>query len=167
MPVAAQRQIDNRLGIGLDPLDDRVIDFVGQQPTDTADAVANVVGRLVAVAVEPEGYGDLAVLRTADRRGEVDALDTGDGLLEDLRHLGLDDVRAGPGIGRLDIDHRRIDVGVLANRQIEEADRSDQQDQDAHHRRQHRPADGYVRENHLAAPFAASSTMTGAPLRSF
>ena len=72
-----------------------------------------------------------------------------------------------PVIGRLDVDHRRIDVGIFADRQVEIADRPDQQDQQAHNRRQHRPADGYVREDHLPAPFAASTTMTGAPLRSF
>ena len=44
-------------------------------------------------------------------RGDgLDAFDAGDRVLENLRHLGLDDFRARPGIGRAHLGHGLVDV---------------------------------------------------------
>ena len=52
--VAGEGEIDDRLGVGLDLRDDRLVDLVGQPPAHAADAVAHVGGGIVGIAVELE-----------------------------------------------------------------------------------------------------------------
>ena len=76
--VGREGEVEDRLGVGLDLGDDRLLDLVGQPAAHPGDAVAHVVGGGVGVAVEPEARGDLAPLRPADRAHVVDALDAGE-----------------------------------------------------------------------------------------
>ena len=75
MPVAEKCQMEDRLGVGLDLLDDRLVDFVRQPATHAADPVAHVCRGIVGIAVELEAHGDLARFLPADRGDEIDALD--------------------------------------------------------------------------------------------
>ena len=64
----------------------------------------------------------------------------GELLLEHLGDPGLDDAGGGADIAGLDRDDRRIDVGIFAHRQAEEADDPDHRDQHRDHRREDRAA---------------------------
>ena len=75
MPVAEKGQMEDRLGVGLDLLDDRLVDLVGQPAAHAPDPVAHVGRGIVGIAVELEAHGDLARFLPADRGDEVDALD--------------------------------------------------------------------------------------------
>ena len=68
-------QMEDRLGVGLDLLDDRLVDFVRQPATHAAHPVAHVCRGIVGIAVELEAHGDLARFLPADRGDEIDALD--------------------------------------------------------------------------------------------
>ncbi len=91
MPLAEKSEMEDRLGVGLDLLNDRLLDLVGKPPAHAADAVAHVGRGIIGIAVELEAHGDLAQLLAADRGDEVDALDARERVLEHLRDLGLDD----------------------------------------------------------------------------
>ena len=51
MPVAEEGEIEDRLGVGLDLLDDRLVDLVRQPAAHAADPVAHVGGGVVGIAV--------------------------------------------------------------------------------------------------------------------
>src|SRR3546814_7019467 len=88
-----------------------------------------------------EAHGNAAFFRLAARGLGLDALDAGDRALQDLRHLGFDDLRAGAGIVRAHRDDGLVDVGVFANGELQVGDQADQDDDKAHHGREDRPAD--------------------------
>ena len=48
----------------------------------------------------------------------LDALDARDHVFNDLRDLGLYNLRGGPAVGGFDGNHRRLDVRVLPHRQL-------------------------------------------------
>ncbi len=126
MPVAEEGEVDDRLRVRLDLLDDRILGVIGEPSAHPADPVAHVRRGAVGIPVEPEGYGDLALFLPADRRHVVDAFDPGERVLEDVRDLAFDDVGAGADIGRLNGDDDRVDVGILTHRQPLIADKADQ-----------------------------------------
>ena len=64
---------------------------VGRPRDDARDAVAHVVRGGVDVAVHVELDADLRALVLAVGLDLEDAFDAGDGVLDDLRDLGLDD----------------------------------------------------------------------------
>ena len=68
-------EMEDRLGVGLDLLDDRLLDFVRQPAANAPYPVAHVGGGVVGITVELEPHGDLAQFLAADRGDEVDALD--------------------------------------------------------------------------------------------
>ena len=90
----------------------------------------------------------LAVLRA--RGDRLQPLEAGELLLEHLGDPGFDDVGGGADIAGLDRDDRRIDVGIFAHRQAEEADHADHRDQHRDHRREDRPLDREIGELHRA-----------------
>ena len=166
MPVRRERQIHDRLRVGLDLGDDRLVDLVGQAAAHPADAVADVVGHGIGVARQLEAHDDQAALLTRDRAHEVDAFDAGDRLLEHARDLALQHLRAGAAVDRFDQDDRRIDVRVFAHRQAAERHQADQHDDEAQHRREDRPADADFGKRHRQDAFGATMR-TAAPSRSF
>ncbi len=93
MAVAVEGDIEDRLGVGFDLLDHRLLDLVGEMAPLPPDPVAHVRGGRVGVALEIEADADLALLLATDRGDVVDALDAGERILEHLGDLGLDDRR--------------------------------------------------------------------------
>ena len=75
VPVAGEGDVEDRLGIGLDLLDDRLVDLVGEMSPHPCGAVAHVGGGIIGIALELETDGDLALFLAADRGEVVDALD--------------------------------------------------------------------------------------------
>jgi hypothetical protein len=148
VPVAGKGEIDDRLSVGLDLGDDRFVDFVRQLVAHARHPVAHVVGRHVDFAGDAEAQRDLAAFRPADRRHDIDTLDAGQAFLKRLGDLAFDDVgRRAAIIGR-DRDHRFVDIGIFADGQTLVRDDADQDQGQAHHRRQDRPADADVGQAH-------------------
>ena len=54
VPVAEKGKMQDRLGVGLALLDDRLLDLVRQPPAHTPDPVAHIRGGIVRIAVELE-----------------------------------------------------------------------------------------------------------------
>ena len=75
MAVAGEGDVKDRLGVGLDLLDHRLVDLVGEMPPHPRGAVAHIGGGIVRIALELEADGDLAFFLAADRGEVVDALD--------------------------------------------------------------------------------------------
>ena len=141
VPVAGKGEMQDRLGVGLDLLDDRLLDLVGQAPAHAPDPVAHIGRGIIRIAVELEADGDLARFLAADRGDVVDALDAGERVFQHLGDLGLDDRGARAGIGRLDGDHRRVDGRVFAHAQAVVGDEADEHQHEAQHRGEDRALD--------------------------
>ena len=152
MAVAVEGEIKDRLGVGLDFLDDRLVDLVRKAPAHPPHPVANVGGGIVGIAIELEGDGDLARFLPADRGDEIDALDTRQGILEHLSDLALYNGRAGAGIICLHGDHGRVDGGIFAHREPLVTDEAEQHQHEAHHRGEDRPLDGEFGKSHGSKP---------------
>ena len=150
--IGREGEIDHRLGVGLDLGDDRLVDLVRQLAAHPRDPVAHVVGRGIGVAVEPEAGRDLALLGPADRADVVDPLDAGERLLEHLGDLGFDDVGRGALEGRVDRDHRLVDLRVFAHAQALVGNDPDQDHDQRHDGRQHRAADREIGQEHRLRP---------------
>jgi hypothetical protein len=158
VPRARQRQIHDRLGVGLDLGDDRLVDLGRHAAAHAADAVAHVGGGDVGIDIRAEAHRDEAALLAAGRGDDLDALDAGDRVLQDLRDLRLDDLGRGAAIIGADRDDRLVDIGIFAHRQAVIGDDADQHDQQAHHRREDGPADEKFEQAHCR-------TLTGAAAR--
>ena len=115
MLLTGKREVENRLGVGLALLNNRLIDLLGQPPADAADAIPNIRRGIVRIAVELESDGYLARFLAADRGDEINALDTGKRVLENLGNLRLHDGGTRTRIIRLHRNHRRIDRRILAD----------------------------------------------------
>ena len=150
--IGREGEVEDRLGVGLDLRDHRLVDLVGQQGAHPADPVAHVVGGGIGVAVEPEADRDLALLLPADRAHVVDALDAGQRLLQNLGDLALDDVGRRALEGGIDRDHGLVDLGVLAHREAAVGDQADQGDDQRHHGREHRPPDREIGQDQGLRP---------------
>ena len=62
--VGPESDVDDRLRVGLDLGDGRLVDFVGKTAAHPAHAVAHVAGRRVDIDIRLEADGDAARLRT-------------------------------------------------------------------------------------------------------
>jgi hypothetical protein len=85
--VEEHHGIGARVGLG----DLRNVRLVGQCVHHARDAVANVVRRAIDVAIHREFDGDVRTLVDAARSDLLDALETGDAVLDHLGDLLLDD----------------------------------------------------------------------------
>ena len=141
VPVAVKGEMQDRLGVGLALLDDRLLDLIWKAPAHTPDPVAHVRGGIVRIAVELEAHRDLAQFLAADRGDVIDAFDAGERVFQNLGDLGLDDRGAGAGIGRLDGDHRRVDGRIFAHAQAVVGDEADEHEHEAQHRGEDRALD--------------------------
>ena len=151
VPRAGQRQIDDRLRVGLDLGDDRLVDLARHAAAHAADAVAHVGGRDVGIDVGPEAHGDVAALLAAGRGDDLDALDAGDRVLQDLRDLRLDDLGAGARYSRCAprrSARRYWDIRAPSGAYRR---RADQHDEQAEHRREDGPADEELEQAHAHA----------------
>ncbi len=123
-PVAGQVQPHDDVFVAVDLLDVRRLGLHRELIQDAGDAVADVVGGAVDVAVDVELHRDLGAPVLAAGLHGADALDAGDAVFDQLRDAGLDHVGRGAGVDGLDGDHRRVDVRILAQRQAVEGDQT-------------------------------------------
>src|SRR5690606_1011945 len=87
--IAEEREIDRGPGVRFDLPDHRLLDLVRKAAAGPADPVADVARGRIRRAVQIELDRDLAPLRAAAGGHQLDALDTGELLLQRLRHLSL------------------------------------------------------------------------------
>ena len=142
VPVAVKGEIHDRLGVGLELLDDRLVDLVRQAPRARAPTRSRTSA--AASSGSRSSWKRTVIwldLLAADRGDVVDALDAGERVFQHLGDLGLDDRGAGAGIGRLDGDHRRVDVRVFAHAQAVVGDEADEHEHEAQHRGEDRALD--------------------------
>ncbi len=114
------------------------------------DAVAHVVRGRIDVAIQIELHRDARALVRARRAHLVDELDARDALLDHLRDLGLDDLRGGAAVVRVDGHDRRVDVRKLAHR-LPQAGQRHEPDDDEHQAQndgENGSADGKVGNGH-------------------
>ncbi len=109
--------VDDRIRVGLDLGDDRLVDRVGQLAAHARDLVAHVGGRGIRVALQREANVDPARLGAALRGHHLDALDAGERILERLGDLRLDDFGRRAAVGGRHADDGLVDARVLAHRQ--------------------------------------------------
>jgi hypothetical protein len=146
--IAGEGEPHDRLRVAVGLGDLRRVRLGGQLRRDAPDAVAHVVRGLVDVAVERE-LDDHRRALVAARGGQLDdALEARDLVLDDLRDARLDDFRGGAAVGRVDGHDRRVDVGVLAHRQVHRRGEADEHEEQRQHGREHRPANGEFRDLH-------------------
>ena len=154
---AREGQPDDRVRVGLDLGDHRLVDRVGQLRAHARDAVAHVGRCAVRIALEAEAHGDLALLGARDRREHVDSLDAGDRILERLGDLRLDDVGRRAQVFRRDGDRRLVDLRVFAHLQPRIRNEPEQQDDQRQHRGEHGPPDADIRYAHAISAGSSPS----------
>ena len=138
--------------------DDRIVGVARQEAAHLVHLREGVGHRPVGIGIEPEVEGDRrhVLLRTRDQR--VYAFRARDRLLDRRGYEALDHIGRGAGIGGGDGDGRVRRLGKLSDLQLERRDAADQQDQQADHGRQHRPADEEVGERiHRGAIMVSAS----------
>ncbi len=164
MAIAEKGEMQDRLGVGLALLNDRLLDFVGKPSAHAPNAIAHVSRRVVGIAAELEAYRDLARFLPADRSDEVDALDAGERVFQHFGDLRFDDCGARPWIARLHGDDRRIDCGIFTHAQAVIGDKADQHENQAQDRGEDRPLDRKFRKRHNSGPDGVDVD-TGVPSR--
>jgi hypothetical protein len=154
-PVAGDGEPHHRIGIGVVLDDLRLLDVVRQLLADPGDGASDIVGRLVDIAADLELDGGRAHSLARLRGDGLDAADAGDTALDDLGDVRVDGGWVGAGIFGGDGDHRGIDIGQLTQWQPQHRGDSEDNDEHAHHARQHRPLDAEVGEGHPRPPDSA------------
>ena len=144
--LRVERQVHEREALaGL--LDhDRIVGVARQEAAHLIDLGQGVGHRPVGIGVETQIERDRrgVLLRGRDQR--VDALGARHRLLDRGRDEALDDVGRGAGVGRGDGDRGVRGLGELPHLKPEGGHSADQQNEQADHGRQHRPADEEIGE---------------------
>ena len=149
--LARQRERDDGDRVHVELLDLRFLGAARQVALDRRDLRADVVRRDVLVHVEVELEHDLAEVVRARRRHVLEAVYLHRGVLDGARDGRLDLLgrRA-----RIDDDDRHVghdDVRHDVDAHVPRRERSEEHQHDQDDERQDRPADGGIRENHLAS----------------
>ncbi len=134
-------QEHDRGRVGVDLPHHRRLDLGRQVAGGGADPVADVVGGGIDVAAGDELDRDVRLAVARARGDRLQPLQPGELLLEHLGDAGLDHIGGGADIAGVDRDDRRVDVGIFAHRQAEEADQPDHRHQHRDHRREDGPLD--------------------------
>ncbi len=152
--VAGQVEVHDRLAEGLGLLDLGRIRLLRQVVDDPPDAVADVVGGRVHVAIGAELDIDrrAAVAGTGTQR--FNSLEARNAVLDHLRDLVLDDHGACAQVIGLDRHEHRIDFRVLADCEPGQGNEAQDHQQQADDRREHRPPDREFRELHRSGRLA-------------
>ncbi len=169
------RDPHHRVGVAVVLGDLRFVDFIGQFGPDPRHGVADVVRRLVDITAGLE----LDHRATARRAGSMEVMVlmpaiAGDGALDHLGDVRVDDLGRGAGVGRGHADDRRIHVRQLADRQAEQRGDAEYHDQHAEDGGEDRPFDAEVGDVHGPAEpppdgpavITLFETCTGSPSRS-
>ncbi len=148
--IADQVQPHDHVFVAVDLLDFRRIGFLGQVVEHARHPVADIVGGTVDVAADVELDVDHGAAVFAAGFDETYALDAGDAVFDQFRDAGLDHVGGRARVQGLHRHHRRIDVRVFAQRQAIEGHQAEGDQQQRHHRGEHRPGYRDVGKNHGA-----------------
>ena len=119
--------------------------------------LADVIGRVVEVALEDEPDGDPGRAFGDARLNLVDAGDAADGLFHRLDDGGGDFVRAGAGQAQLHADCRRVRFRKEIDAEVAEREQTQHDQRHHEHRRGDGPADAEFRE-HWDLPYFATAT---------
>src|SRR5262249_13674024 len=126
--LAAERDIHDRLRVGLDLGDGRLVHLGGEVTTDPADAIAHVACGNVGIDAEAEADGDAARFGAARRFEHINAGDTGDRAFEDLGDLAFDDAGGRARVAGRNRYGGLVDVGIFAHGQALERHHPDERD---------------------------------------
>jgi hypothetical protein len=155
MLVGGKGHPDHRVGVGLDLGDHRFVDGLRQSGAHPGDTVAHVGGGRIGIALDLETHRNLAVLGARDGRQHIDAFDAGQRILQRLGDLRLDDFGGRAAVGRVDGDHRLVDLRIFAHRQPGVGNDPDQHHREAHHGGEHRALDAEFGDPHFTGPAPA------------
>ena len=140
----------HRVGVAIVLDDARLVGAFRQARPDAADSVAHIVGGFVDIAADFEHDDGAAAIAPAVGRDRLDAGNAGDGALDDLGYVGIDDVGGGTDIGRGHRDDGGIDIRQFAHRNRQQSRDAHDDDHQARHQRQHRTADREIGQCHDA-----------------
>ena len=146
--LAFQVQVHHRLSIGFALRDFRRVHLGGQLAHHPRDTVANIVHCLLDVTVERELDVDARPFIAAGGLQLVDALHASDTVLDDLRHLVFHHLGGSTAISGLHGNHRRVDIGELADREPRHGHQPHDDQQSAEHHGEDGTTDGEFREAH-------------------
>ncbi len=160
----AQGEPDDGLVLGIDLLDDRRVDVLGQVLLRLRDVARDVLHRGVDAAAQVELDRDRRRAQARDGGDVGDAFDAGDRVLDDVGDLGLHDVRRRVLPVHRHGDDREVDVGQLADAHAVEADPPEHEQAQHQHPGEDGVADREVGKAHfaLSGPPAATSSRTRA-----
>ena len=161
-PGAAQRDVEDRRGVGVDLRHDGLVDPLGEVGQDVVDVVAHLLRGDVGVLVEVEGDDDQRDALARRRAQLVDAADRVDGPLDLVGQLRLDLLRRRAVLGRRHDDGGEIDLGELVDPQREVAEGADHDEDQHQHPGEDRLPDAERREP-LHASTLAFATRSCAP----
>ncbi len=140
--LSRNRQQQNRLLLGIDLVHGR---FVGtDRQLDRADLGLDFGQRRVDVAVDVEFERDGRLSLLDVRRHPAQALRGNDRFLDGIDHFGFHDGWRGPRPGKIDRQHRKIDVGQFAHAQSHQTDGAEDNKSRHQHPGENRPPDGKI-----------------------
>jgi hypothetical protein len=132
--IAADRDLQNRHGAGIELLDHWRFGGLGQPRRDERDAIADFLGGHIAILVEQEGDVDLRDALDRARAQLVDAADRVDGAFDLLGDLALDLLGRRTRVGHRHRDGWQIDVGHQIDAQPHERVEADDGQRHDEHR---------------------------------
>jgi hypothetical protein len=158
--VAVEADVHRIGGLARGHREHRLLRLGRQLVAHRIDLRVDLGQRAVGVVVQPQRGRDGRHAQAAGRRQVVDALRLRHGRLQRLRDEARHRGRVGPVVRGADGDHAVLGLGVLVDRQAGQRTQPQHHDQQAHHHRQHGPADEDVGEVHagsLTFPAASGS----------
>ncbi len=132
-----------------------------QHRTDLRNPIADIVGCTIQVSFQFKFHGDQRHFFAAGRGDRPESLNTAERVFERCGHVQLDNGCAGPLIHRSNRDDRRFDVGILANRQSQETQESEQHQEQRHDDREHRPMNTGLGKTHGYPEWYWENTLLG------
>ncbi len=146
--LAGKADVGDRGGLAGGALDHRVVGLLRQLVAHRVDLGHGLGHGLGRIAVEQHADGHHAAPLHRGGGKVVDALHRRHRLGDRLGDEALHQLGGGAGVLGGDGDGGAFQQRVLADRQLAQGQRAEQQDQGADHQRQHRPADEQVGKGH-------------------
>ena len=126
--------------IGIELLDERLVDVPGQVGQNAVDLVADFLGRHVGVLLQDERDEDLRDAFRGHRAEFVDAAGRVDGLLDLVGDFRLHFLRRQTGQPRGHGDDGEVDLGEAVQAEVEIAHHAEHEEDQREHRGENRPA---------------------------
>ena len=142
-----KRDGEDRRRVGVELLDDGLVDVPWELREDAVHVVAHLLRGDVDVLLEDERDEDLRDALGRDRAQLVDARDRVDRLLDLVGDLGLDLLGRGAREARDDDDGREVDVREAVDAEARVADAADDDEHEDEDRREDGPADAETGES--------------------